>query len=180
MGFFGKKKSKFLIEMQEKYSPIYSIEQILLKNRGLPAIINNYTYFDFLLCKDKIVILCDPYEIVIMKEDLKDMYTEDFRGGNVIKASNGSLVGSMVGESMFGTPGAIAGAVPRIQTSAGDSGTNMIIRYRSKDNVIKSLFFQHVSGIGHVKDEANMILFCRETYKELLGGEELQNGQIIL
>ena len=180
MGFFSKKKSDFLVGMIEKYNPIHTAEHIILRNKGLPPVISKYTYFDFLLCKDKIVILCDPYEIVIMKEDLNDIHYEFFDKGRVTNVSNGSLVGSMVGESMFGTPGAIMGATPRIQSSKGESGINMIIRYRSKDNIIKTLFFQYVSGSGGFKDFSHVGNLCKEAYKELLSVNDIQGGQIIL
>ena len=171
------KLPKFTLQMQEKYKPIGGFRHVYLRQRGLPSIIKEVTFFDFFLCEDKIVIISEPYEIVIPKEDLKDIRYEYIPGGRVQHLSNGSLAGSMVGESMFGTPGAISGAMPRVSTSVVSSDTNMYIRYRSKDNVIKELYF---NSKGSVKDYKGIVNFCKETYKRFLAGEELQNGQITL
>lgn len=170
---------QFTLKMKKKYNPIYTLENIPLRNSGLPPVISNFTYFDFLLCNDKIVILCDPYEIIIEKDDLKDIHYEHYNKRGVTRVSNGSLVGGMVGESMFGTPGAIVGAAPKVKTSPGETGMNMIIKYKSKDNVLKTLFFQYVACGDFSCKGADIIPFCREVYKTF-NGEEIQNGQIIL
>ena len=77
------KLPKFTLQMQEKYKPIGGARHLLLKQRGLPPIIKEFTFFDFFLCEDKIVITSEPYEIVIPKEDLKDIKYKNIQGGSV-------------------------------------------------------------------------------------------------
>ena len=147
----SKSTSAFTSVKQKQYNPIGGVLNVYLKQQGLPAGIEKEGFFDFFLCRDKIVILSEPYEIIMNKDNLKDIYFQ-----------------SVIGER-------------EIFESTTDNGEaynyNLIIKYIDKDNFIREYIF---TGNDNSKDYNGTRNFCKEVRKEFFGEEELNNNQIIL
>lgn len=156
---------------QKEYNPIGGMRHFYLHQQGLPTGIDKEGIFDFFLCKDKIVILCEPYEIVINKEELKDIYYQNFKGERVLRTSKLKYSKNIISEYFYGVIYYIRMILPKFDEYMEKSDYKMIIKYTSKEGVLKEISF---NCKGNLKYSYGIRKFCEEVGKALLGEEELQ------